>query len=132
MDGISRHCSGRSYCKPVNISCVGDEELRDAWRSDKLGESIYFRSSQLQPNIIGEELKWFQTYRHFAANSVTDFGQILDSARDVLSWGERDAPMDQLDSETKQHAYLFLSQIRNAYVPDADEDNCLRLGFCTA
>lgn len=122
----------RLYCKLVNVGGVDDEELRKAWRNDELKEFILFRGSQLPPGIIKEELDWFRMHDRFAANSTTDFGQILDTARDVLNSSEEDDPLNQLDSEAKQHAYMFYCQIRNGYVPDADEDNWLELGFCTA
>lgn len=37
-----------------------------------------------------------------------------------------------MEPREKLEAYVFLCQIRNGYVPDADEDNWIYLGFCTA
>ncbi|KAF2165949.1 hypothetical protein M409DRAFT_23679 [Zasmidium cellare ATCC 36951] len=116
------------YWKLVNYSGLGDEELREARETDQLKQFILFRGSQLSPGLIGDDLEWLRSKTGFAANSVCNFGNILDCARDVL--GSRQ--LQELDSQLQKQAYLFYCQIRAGYRPDADEDNWLRLGFCTA
>jgi hypothetical protein len=40
--------------------------------------------------------------------------------------------LDELDPRQKELAALFYCQIRNGFGPDADKDNWVLLGFCTA
>ncbi len=116
------------YRKLITIGCVSDEELREAWKSNQLRAFILFRGSQLPPQVIKDDLTWFRSQDCFAAGRVRDFGLILDSAQHVLGSGG----FNELNTRQKQQAYLFYCQIRHGYIPDADEDNWLNLGFCTA
>ena len=56
----------------------------------------------------------------------------MDPVRGFLSLEDRDIPFAELSPLEKRQAYIFYRQIWNGYVPDADEDNWISLGFCTA
>jgi hypothetical protein len=132
ISAVDRQILFRLYCTLVNVGGVGDEELRKAWRNNKLREFIIFRGSQFSPAVLAEKIEWLQKHETFGANSVTNFSRIMDTAKDVLDNVETDAQFDQLNSEIEKQAYLFYCQIGNGYIPSADEDNWLNLGFCTA
>jgi hypothetical protein len=82
--------------------------------------------------MIGKEMDWLRQQDKFAANSISDFGKIMDSGIEFLSLEDRDIPFHQLNPQEKRRAYVFYCEIRNGYMPDVDEDNWICLGFCTA
>ncbi|PYH32689.1 O-phospho-L-serine:2-oxoglutarate transaminase [Aspergillus neoniger CBS 115656] len=103
------------YCRLVNDWGVGEEELRDAWKQDKLKESY-----------------WISQQDGFAANKETDFNIVFESQKHVLKPEDQQVPYQLWKPREKLEAYVFLCQIRHGHVPDADEDNWICLGFCTA
>ncbi|KAM0079694.1 hypothetical protein ACKRZS_008166 [Fusarium odoratissimum] len=122
------------YCRLVNQDGVVDEELREALHKDRLKEFILFRSSQLPWANTQHDIDWLRKQQGFRANAVCpDFGKkIIDSVRNFLSPEDRDVCFSDLSPLEKRQAYVFYGQILNGYVPDADEDNWISLGFCTA
>ncbi|GAA92825.1 phosphoserine aminotransferase [Aspergillus luchuensis IFO 4308] len=120
------------YCRLVKDWGVGEEELRDAWQQDKLKEFILFRSSQIPSTWIQNESHWISQQDGFAANKETDFNLVFESQKHVLKPEDQQLPYQLWKPREKLEAYVFLCQIRNGYIPDADEDNWISLGFCTA
>ncbi|RDK42093.1 phosphoserine aminotransferase [Aspergillus phoenicis ATCC 13157] len=123
----------RLYCRLVNEWGVEEDELREAWQQNKLKEFILFRSSQIPTSLIHAESRWISQQDGFAANKITDlFNVLFESQKHVLEREDQQVPYEELEPREKLEAYVFLCQIRNGYVPDADEDNWIYLGFCTA
>ncbi|PWY61897.1 phosphoserine aminotransferase [Aspergillus eucalypticola CBS 122712] len=120
------------YCHLVNDWGVGEEELRDAWQQDKLKEFFLFRSSQIPSTWIHNESHWISQQDGFAANKETDFNIVFESQKHVLKHEDQQVPYQLWKPREKLEAYVFLCQIRNGYIPDADEDDWISLGFCTA
>jgi hypothetical protein len=116
------------YRKLITIGKVSDVELREALHTNDLKEVILYRGSQLPSWLMADDLDWLRSQNGFAANSVTDFAQIIESIQDLP--GLR--PLNEIQCREKQHAAMFYCQPRNGYLPDVDEDNWLDLGFCTA
>lgn len=50
----------------------------------------------------------------------------------MLKPEDQQVPYQLWKPREKLEAYVFLCQIRNGYIPHADEDNWISLGFCTA
>ncbi|KAH7082728.1 hypothetical protein BKA63DRAFT_486180 [Paraphoma chrysanthemicola] len=110
---------------------VGDEELRDAWRSNKLKEFLSFRAAQVLDISLQTDLRWLQRQSNFAANSIADFATVIyHTARQRLNPRDREMPFNQLEPLEKRQAFLFYGQILNGYMPGVDEDLWLYLGFC--
>ncbi|KAI2923113.1 hypothetical protein CBS63078_2661 [Aspergillus niger] len=122
----------RLYCRLVNEWGVEEDELREAWQQNKLKEFILFRSSQIPSSLIHAESHWLSQQNGFAANKITDFNVVFESQKHILKREDQQVPYEKLKPREKLEAYVFLCQIRNGYVPDADEDNWIYLGFCTA
>ncbi|RBQ72072.1 hypothetical protein FVER14953_14019 [Fusarium verticillioides] len=122
------------YCRLVNQGGVVDKELREVLHKDQLKEFILFRSSQLPWANSQDDIDWLRKQQGFKANVVCpDLGQkFIDSVRNFLSPEDRDVCFSDLSPLEKRQAYVFYGQILNGYVPDADEDNWITLGFCTA
>ncbi|XRM38829.1 Phosphoserine transaminase [Aspergillus tubingensis] len=120
------------YCSLVNDWGVGEEELREAWQQNKLKEFILFRSSQIPSTWIHNESHWISQQDGFAANKETDFNIVFESQKHVLKPEDQQVPYQLWKPREKLEAYVFLCHIRNGYIPGADEDNWICLGFCTA
>ncbi|OJI86029.1 hypothetical protein ASPTUDRAFT_53329 [Aspergillus tubingensis CBS 134.48] len=120
------------YCSLVNDWGVGEEELREAWQQNKLKEFILFRSSQIPSTWIHNESHWISQQDGFAANKETDFNIVLESQKHVLKPEDQQVPYQLWKPREKLEAFVFLCQIRNGYIPQADEYNWISLGFCTA
>lgn len=111
---------------------MSEEELRQAWKSDKLRELIQFRGSQVPCSIIRHEVRWLVQHDRFGSGVVTNFGTVLETSRHILNPLDRTVPWQTLKPREKLEAYVFWCQIRNGLMPDVDEDNWIFLGFCTA
>jgi hypothetical protein len=116
------------YCKLVNFGKVDDEELRGAWKSNRLMEFIRFRGSQLPLEVIGGDLEWFCSHKDFVAGSMKGVSGFWRSMPELLA----SDGLDGVNPRQKELAAVFYCQIRKGYGPDADKDNWLLLGFCTA
>ncbi|KAJ5150802.1 uncharacterized protein N7482_010054 [Penicillium canariense] len=118
------------YCQLVNNYGVTEDELREAWRSNKLKEFLLFRGSQIRSPSLQREMYWLNQQDGFAAGA--DYDIEFESLLHLLEPGDRKIPFAQWKPREKLEAYMFIYQILNGFVPDADEDNWIFLGFCTA
>ena len=132
ISGADRQRLFRLYCDLINQWGVSEEELRQAWKSDKLRELIQFRGSQVPCSIIRHEVRWLVQHDRFGSGVVTNFGTVLETSRHILNPLDRTVPWQTLKPREKLEAYVFWCQIRNGLMPDVDEDNWIFLGFCTA
>lgn len=122
----------RLYCQLVNRLGVGEEELREAWRQNKLKEFLLFRGSQIPCIGIRSETYWLSQHTGFGANTVSDFTKTFESGRHFLSDEDQKLPYHRLQPREKLEAYVFYCQFLNGYLPDVEEDNWIFLGFCAA
>lgn len=120
------------YCHLVNNYGVTEDELREAWRSNKLKEFLLFRGSQIPSPAFQREMRWLHQQDGFATGAVHNLSQGLISQLHLLEPGDRKIPLAHWKPREKLEAYMFFYQILNGFVPDADEDNWIFLGFCTA
>ncbi|KAJ6156347.1 hypothetical protein N7497_005232 [Penicillium chrysogenum] len=120
------------YCQLVNSYGVTEDELREAWRSNKLKEFLLFRGSQVSSPTVQREIRWLHQHDGFAAGAVRDLNEDLKSQLHLVEPKDRKIPFDEWKPREKLEAYVFFYQILNGFVPEADEDNWIFLGFCTA
>lgn len=111
---------------------VAEEEIREAWQKNMLKEFIVARGAQLPPWILASEGFWIRQAEGFARDSEQGLGSIPESLNMLLSTEDRRLSPSELKPEAKRTAYLFYIQILNQFMPGADEDNWISLGFCTA
>lgn len=117
------------YCQLVNNYGVTEDELREAWRRNKLKELILFRGSQIRSPSLQREMHWLNKQNGFAAGA--DYDIEFESLLHLLEPEDREIPFPQWKPREKLEAYMFIYQILKGFVPDADEDNWIFLGFCT-
>ncbi|KAJ5797887.1 uncharacterized protein N7503_007183 [Penicillium pulvis] len=120
------------YCQLVNSFKVTEDELREAWRSNKLKEFLLFRGSQIPSPTLQREIRWLHQQDGFASGAVLDMGESFKSLLHLVESGDRKIPLHQWEPREKIEAYTFFYQMLNGFVPDAEEDNWIFLGFCTA
>ncbi|KAL4881930.1 hypothetical protein BJY04DRAFT_217633 [Aspergillus karnatakaensis] len=120
------------YCRLVNEYTVGEHDLREAWQGNKLKELILSRSSQLSCPLIRKEADWLNGQTGFAANAESNLCDVFESQRHILSPEDSKLPIETLEPREKLEAYVFRCQLLNGFMPDADEDNWVYLGLCTA
>ncbi|KAJ5886973.1 uncharacterized protein N7473_009647 [Penicillium subrubescens] len=108
------------------------EEIREAWQKNMLKEFIVSRCAQLPPSLLGSERVWVGHTEGFARDSEQGLGSIPKSMKMHLSAEDRRLAPSELEPEAKRSAFFFYVQILNQYMPGADEDNWVSLGFCTA
>ncbi|KAF2024309.1 hypothetical protein EK21DRAFT_117905 [Setomelanomma holmii] len=112
---------------------VDDEQLREAWHSNKLKEFLLFRGSQFPDSRMQADLRWLSQQTGFAANATGDFvGALVEAARGKLSPMDQTLPFDELEPLETRQAFLFYGHILNGFMPGVEEDLWLYLGFCTA
>lgn len=122
----------RIYCQLVNSFQVKEDELREAWRSNKLKEFLLFRGSQIPSPTLQREIRWLHQQDGFASGAGHNMGESFKSLLHLVESGDLKIPFNQWEPREKIEAYTFFYQILNGFVPDADEDNWIFLGFCTA
>ncbi|KAJ5538289.1 hypothetical protein N7494_007768 [Penicillium frequentans] len=122
----------RIYCRLVNSFQVTEDELRGAWRSNKLKEFLLFRGSQIPSPTLQREIRWLHQQDGFASGAVHNTSEDFKSLLHLVEPADLKIPFDQWEPREKIDAYTFFYQILNGFVPDADEDNWIFLGFCTA
>ncbi|KAL4924393.1 uncharacterized protein BDV17DRAFT_213085 [Aspergillus undulatus] len=130
--GVDRQRLFRLYCYLINQLGVSEEELRQAWKSDKLKELIQFRGSQVPYARIRNEVRWLVQQNGFGSGIVTSLSTVFETQRHILNPRDRTVPWHTLKPREKLEAYVFWCQITNGIIPDVDEDNWIFLGFCTA
>lgn len=130
--GVDRQRLFRLYYDLINQWGVSEEELRQAWKSDKLKELIQFRGSQVPCARIRNEVRWLMQQNRFGSGVVTSWDTVFEAQRHVLDPLDRTVPWHTLKPREKLEAYVFWCQITNGYMPDVEEDNWIFLGFCTA
>ncbi|KAL3447815.1 hypothetical protein BJX65DRAFT_317942 [Aspergillus insuetus] len=114
---VDRQRLFRLYCSLVNQWGVSEEELRAAWKSDKLKELIQFRGSQIPCARNRIEIRWLLQQNGFGVGVVTNCDTVFETHRHILN--------------PKLESYVFWCQTLNGTMPDVDEDNWIYLGFCT-
>ena len=130
--GVDQRRLFRLYCDLINLWGVSEEELRQAWKSDKLRELIQFRGSQIPCARIRNEVRWLGQHDRFGSGVVVGWDRVLEAQGHILDPLDRTAPWHTLKPREKLEAYVFYCQIKKGFMPDVDEDNWLFLGFCTA
>ncbi|KAL3473722.1 hypothetical protein BJX99DRAFT_261123 [Aspergillus californicus] len=129
---VDRQRLFKLYCDLINKYVVSEEELRQAWKSDKLKELIQFRGSQVPCATIRNEVRWLVQHNRFGSGVVTSWSTIFETQKHILNPLDRVVPWQTLKPREKLEAYIFWCQITNGKMPDVDEDNWIFLGFCTA
>ncbi|GIC87413.1 uncharacterized protein Aud_003797 [Aspergillus udagawae] len=130
--GVDRQRLFRLYCDLINQWGMSEEELRQAWKSDKLKELIHLRGSQVPSARIRNEVRWLVQQNRFGSGVVTSWDTVFETQRHILDPLDRTVPWYTLKPREKLEAYVFWCQITNGIMPDVDEDNWIFLGFCTA
>ncbi|KAL2813472.1 hypothetical protein BDW59DRAFT_167523 [Aspergillus cavernicola] len=75
----------RIYTKLITKYGVKDDELRQAWQTDKLREFLLQRCSQLPRHDIAIELTWLKHHDELAANVIMRFGKVMESMKIFLT-----------------------------------------------
>lgn len=132
ISGVDRQRLFRLYCNLINQWGVSEEELRQAWKSDKRKELIQFRGSQVPCVRIRNEVQWLVQQNRFSSGVVASWGTVFEAQKHILDPLDRTVPWHTLKPREKLEAYVFWCQITNGYMPDVDEDNWIFLCFCTA
>ncbi|KAL4721778.1 hypothetical protein ACLX1H_011272 [Fusarium chlamydosporum] len=113
---------------------VDENELRAALEQNKLKEMLTFRCSQTNDSSMLNDKNWLKTEERFEVDG--EHGGLITlieaAQEELLSTDDRKLPLAELQPVEKQKALLFYVQIRNGFKPDADEDNWISLGLCTA
>jgi hypothetical protein len=129
---VDRQRLFRLYCDLVNQWGVSEEELRQAWKSNKLKELMQFRGSQVPCARIRNEVRWLVQHNRFGSGVVTSWDTVFETQRHILDPLDRTIPWHLLKPREKLEAYVFWCQITNGTMPDLEEDNWIFFGFCTA
>jgi hypothetical protein len=102
---------------------VREEELRAAWKSDKLKELIQFRGSQIPCARTRNEIRWLLQQNGFGAGVVTSWATIFETHRHILDSSDHTQPLHTLEPRGKLECYVFWCQALNGIMPNVDEDN---------
>ncbi|KIW97775.1 uncharacterized protein Z519_01359 [Cladophialophora bantiana CBS 173.52] len=113
---------------------IDEDELRSAVEQNKLKEMLTFRCSQTQAPCMLRDVQWLSSAEGFGTSAKgPGLAVIFEAAqRELLSPDEQRVPIVDLQPPEKRQALVFYLQIRNGFMPNADEDNWISLGFCTA
>jgi hypothetical protein len=131
MSGVDRPRLFKLYCTLINQWGVSEEELVEAWKSDKLKKLIQFRGSQVPCARTRNEVLWLLEQKGFSAGVMTSWATVFETQRHILSPLDRTLQWHTLEPREKLESYVFWSQTLNGMMPNVDEDNGIYLGFCT-
>ncbi|KAI3571264.1 hypothetical protein IWW34DRAFT_710074 [Fusarium oxysporum f. sp. albedinis] len=113
---------------------VDENELRAAVEQNKLKEMLIFRCAQTTDPSMLSDTNWLKTEEGFEVNG--EHGGLITlieaAQEELLSADDRKLPLAQLQPVEKGKVLLFYVQISNGFRPDADDDNWISLGLCTA
>ena len=122
------------YRRLVTQYDVEEEELRSAVVQNRLKEMLVFRCMQTRDPDLRRKQQWLASQEAFGVNGKgPGFSTILRAAQhQLLDADEKEAAFMSLRPEEKRDALLFYAQIRSGFKADADDDNWISLGICTA
>ncbi|PNP82367.1 hypothetical protein FNYG_04302 [Fusarium nygamai] len=113
---------------------VDENELRAALEQNKLKEMLIFRCGQTNDPSMLSDQNWLKAEEGFEVNG--EHGGLITlieaAQEELLSADDRKLPLAQLQPIEKRKVLLFYVQISNGFKPDADDDNWISLGLCTA
>ncbi|KAH7180054.1 uncharacterized protein B0J16DRAFT_403471 [Fusarium flagelliforme] len=134
ISGTDKSRLFRLYRRLIVDWKVDESELRAALDQNKLREMLTFRCGQTNDPSMLSDKDWLKAEERFKADG--EYGDLITlfeaAQEELLSADDRKLSWAELQPREKQQALLFYVQSRNGYKPDADEDNWISLGLCTA
>jgi hypothetical protein len=123
------------YVMLVQVCGVDDDELRQAWKENRLHDFIIFRCSQVSSENIKHHLAWFRRQKPVFMHPEAKTGiesRWFEPLLHLLEPEDKKKPIEQLEPTAKRHAFIFYSQATRRWSPQPEEPTWISLGFCTS